>query len=575
MPTKPFSTTINNAKGSMATAALPYFTAIAGFLFIIFCLVWLYGLEARTLVPSDEGRYAEMAREMASTNDFITPRLNGVKYFEKPPLQTWINALTFKAFGLGEWQARLWTGLCGLFAIALVAYTGRRIFNVRTGLIAGAVLGSSFYWSISGHVNSLDMGLATMMTLPLCAFLLAQQDGTDPRAQRNWMLLCWAGMALAVLSKGLIGIVLPGAVLMLYMLLQRDRNLWRRLHVGSGMLLFLVIAAPWFVLVSIRNPEFPHFFFIHEHLQRFTSNVHRREGSWYYFIPLLLIGITPWLGTLGHCLRQGWRLAPTGFQPGRLLLIWSGFIFVFFSLSGSKLPGYILPIIPALALLVAHYLDRTSSKALAWTAGLFSLCCALALAFAWKVPALAKNAYELPLYQQNASWVAAATAAGLAGGLLAVWLARRQPDWALLALAAGGFLCGQLLLIGHEPLGRYKAGIMHVPAIQAALTPDTPLYAVGLYEQTLPFYLQRTMTLVEYADEMAFGLQQEPHLWLPNRDAFIARWNADHAGGKPAVAILRPDIYIDMRNKRVPMRIIGQDPRRVIVTNDIVKQGRP
>ncbi|WP_132256722.1 glycosyltransferase family 39 protein [Paucimonas lemoignei] len=559
----------------MTSTSLPYFKAIIGFLFIMFCLVWLYALEARTLVPSDEGRYAEMAREMARTNDFITLRLNGIKYFEKPPLQTWLNALTFKAFSLGEWQARLWTGLCGLFTIAMVVYTGRRIFNVRTGLIAGVVLGSSIYWSVSSHVNSLDMGLATTMTLALCAFLLSQHDGTHPRVQRNWILLCWAGMALAVLSKGLIGIVLPGAVLILYMLLQHDRNLWRHLHIGKGLLLFLVIAAPWFVLVSIKNPEFPHFFFIHEHFQRFTSTVHHREGSWYYFIPLLLVGITPWLGTLGQSLWHGWRLAPTRFQPLRLLLIWSGFIFVFFSLSSSKLPGYILPIIPALALLIAHYLDRTSFKSLAWTAGLFSLCCALGLGFAWKVPALAKNAYELPLYQQNAAWVAAATAAGLAGGLLAIWLARRRHDWAVLALAAGGFLCGQLLLIGHEPLGRYKAGIMHVPAIQAALAPDTPLYAVGLYEQALPFYLQRTMTLVEYADEMAFGLEQEPYLWLPSRDTFIARWNADHADGKAAVAILRPDIYIDMRNKEVPMHIIGQDPRRVIVTNYITTPGRP
>ncbi len=257
---------------------------------------------------------------------------------------------------------------------------------MRTGLTAGAVLGSSIYWSLASHVNSLDMGIATMMTVSLCTFLLAQQDGVSSHARRNWMLLCWAGMALAVLSKGLIGIVLPGAALMLYMLLQRDRNLWRRLHFGPGLLLFFMIAAPWFVLVSLRNPEFPHFFFIHEHFQRFTSTVHSREGSWHYFIPYLLVGIAPWLGTLGQSLWHGWRLMPTRFQPGRLLLIWSGFIFVFFSLSSSKLPGYILPIFPALALLIAHYLERASFKSLLWTAGLFSLCCALGLAFAWKVP---------------------------------------------------------------------------------------------------------------------------------------------------------------------------------------------
>ncbi len=105
-------------------------------LLIAFCMIWFYGLGARTLVPTDEGRYAEMAREMVATSDWITPRLNGIKYFDKPPLQTWMNALTFKLFGLGEWQARLWTGLCGLLGIALVAYAGGRVFGRGVGFTA-------------------------------------------------------------------------------------------------------------------------------------------------------------------------------------------------------------------------------------------------------------------------------------------------------------------------------------------------------------------------------------------------------------------------------------------------------
>src|SRR3954451_16004346 len=122
-------------------------------LFIAFCIVWFYGLGARTLVPTDEGRYAEMAREMVATGDWITTRLNAIKYFEKPPLQVWMTALAFKAFGLGEWQARLWTGLCGVFGIVLTAYAGRRVFDERTGLMAGLVLASSFLWAALGHIN--------------------------------------------------------------------------------------------------------------------------------------------------------------------------------------------------------------------------------------------------------------------------------------------------------------------------------------------------------------------------------------------------------------------------------------
>lgn len=540
---------------------------IWGLLFA-FCLVWFYGLGARTLVPTDEGRYAEMAREMVTTNDWITPRLNGIKYFEKPPLQDWMNALTFKVFGFGEWQARLWTGLSGLFGIALVAHAGRKLFGARVGLTAAVVLASSFFWAALAHVNTLDMGLAGMMTLSLCGLLLAQRNDASLRERRNWMLACWAGMALAVLSKGLIGVVLPGAVLVLYTVVARDWAIWKRLHVGLGLLVFFAITTPWFVLVSLANPEFPHFFFIHEHLQRFTSKIHHRAGPWYYFMPILLLGVFPWLGVLAQSLWNARRDDAGRFKPKMLLLVWSVFIFVFFSASGSKLPSYILPIFPALALLIACHLDQVSGKTVAFSASLLALFSAIGLFFVPRIATLRTDPYELPLYQSYTYWVAAAAVLALVGSLIAVWLSRRQKESAILVLAVTGFLGGQILMLGHDPLGRYAAGVLHLPAIEAELTAQTPLYSVGRYEQALPFYLRRTMILVEHADELAFGLQQEPHLWLPTRDAFVAQWTAYHANGKKAVAIMSLPAYADFQKRQLPMRILGQDPRRVIVAND-------
>jgi len=536
-------------------------------IFIVFCIVWFYTLAPRTLIPTDEGRYAEMAREMAATGDWITPRLNAIKYFEKPPLQTWMNALTFKLFGLGEWQARLWTGLTGLLGIVLTAYAGQRVFNSRVGFVAGVVLASSFLWSGAAHFNALDMGLSAMMTLTLCALLLAQRKQATPAEQRNWMLACWVGMALAVLSKGLIGIVLPGAVLVLYTLLTRDWALWKRLQLGWGTLLFFAITTPWFVLVSLKNPEFPQFFFIHEHFQRFTSKIHHRAGPLWYFIPLVLVGMLPWLGVL---LQSIWRArdeASEGFKPRKMLLIWSGFIFFFFSISSSKLPGYIIPIFPALALLVACYLEKASSKVLMWAAGVMALACAAGLPFAARI-ADQKLPFEQPFYAIFIDWLIAALAIGLVGSLIAVGLARlRQNEWSIVALGASGFLCMQVLMLGHEPLGTYAAGTIHLPALQAELNEQTPLYAVGQYEQVLPFYLRRTVTLVQHADEMAFGLAQQPELWLPTVDAFVAKWTADRAAGRKSVAIINPAIYDSLLKQGVPMRVIAQDPRRVIVAN--------
>lgn len=544
-------------------------------LLVVFTIIWIVALGTRTLVPSDEGRYAEMAREMALTGDWITPRLNGIKYFEKPPLQTWMNALTFHLFGLGEWQARLWTGLCGLFGIALTAYTGRRLFGQQAGFNAGVVLASSFLWVALGHFNALDMGLSAMMTLALCGLLLAQRDGATAIEQRNGMLACWAGMALAVMSKGLVGIVLPGAVLVLYTLLARDWKIWTRLHFGLGLPLFFAITVPWFVLVSLKNPEFPQFFFIHEHFQRFTSKIHHREGAWHYFIPVLMLGIMPWLGVLPQSLWGGRRDAAHRFQSGQMLLVWSGFIFFFFSISNSKLPSYILPIMPALALLIARHLSAVSHRAIAFSAGMLAVAGIAGLALAPRIPNLGDGPIEHSAYHAYQPWVIAAALVALCGGASAAFLARRHRQTAIVGLGMAGFVVIMLLMQGHEPLGRYKAGIEHVPAIAAELKPDTPIYAVKTYEHALPFYLRHTLILVEQPDEMAFGLEQEPQLWLPTFQAFVEQWRADRSAGRKAIAILRPDVLGDMKKNNLPFRIIAQDPRRIIVTNDTGSSSTP
>lgn len=545
-------------------------------LLIVFTLIWFYLLGVRTLVPTDEGRYAEMAREMIASHDWITTRLNAIKYFEKPPFQTWMNAITFELFGLGEWQARLWTGLCGFGGVLLTAYTGRRVFGAQIGFYAGLVLASSLLWGGLGHVNTLDMGLAGMMTISLCALLIAQCNRAPADEQRNWMLVCWAGMALAVLSKGLIGIVLPGAVLVLYTLAAGDWRIWKRLHLGKGLLLFFAISAPWFIAVSMRNPEFARFFFIHEHFQRFLTKVHHRTGAWYYFVPILVAGVVPWLGVLLQSLWEGLRdrhestlddATGRGFQPRKMLLIWSLFIFFFFSISDSKLPSYILPIFPALALLIAGFLARAGARSLYLTTAVFGLPAAIGLAFVKRIPATARDDFSAALLAQHLPWIYAALTLIVIGALGAVWLARRNKDGAVVMLAVAGFLAGQIVILGHDPQGRYSAGVDHLPAIRAALTPDTQIYLVGLYEQVLPFYLQRTMTLVAHTGEMEFGLRQVPQLWIPTVETFAERWKADDAAGKQEMAIVTPEIYPQLQQLGLKMHVIGNDPRRIIVDN--------
>jgi len=539
-------------------------------LLAVFAIVWLYVLGIRTLVPPDEGRYAEMAREMWANGDWITTRLNGIKYFEKPPLQTWMNALSFGLFGYGEWQARLWTGLCGLGGIIFTGYAASRVFSARAGFYAALVLGSSLFWVASGQIDSLDMSLSGMMTIALCGLLIAQRDGATPAEQRNWMLVCWAGMALAVLAKGLIGLVLPGAVLVLYTVLSRDLAIWKRLHLGKGLLLFFAIATPWFVLVALKNPEQPHFFFIHEHWERFFLKTHHREGAWYYFLVLLIPGIMPWLGVLPQALFHGIRREPgAAFQPKLLLLIWAVFITFFFSYSSSKLPGYILPIYPALALLIATYLEGASRLNRMIAAGLLILVGVAGLA---AVPQMAQMAVRHPderiLLEAYQPWVLTAAIVAAAGGAIAMLHARHlRRDLAVLTLAIAGFVSVQLILTGFEPYGKMRAGKELAMKMLPELQADTRIYSVNTYEQSMTFYLQRTVTLVDYWDEFTFGLRQQPELSIPTVEGFIAKWEEHSAANVKALAIVSDDAYEKLKAKGVTMRVIAEDTRRLVITN--------
>ncbi|MBR8301136.1 glycosyltransferase family 39 protein [Burkholderia dolosa] len=536
-------------------------------LLVAFAVVWFAPLGLRHLIPSDEGRYAEMAREMFVTGDWITPRYNGYKYFEKPPLQTWLNALTFAWFGIGEWQARLYTALASFAGVLLVGFTGARLFNPLSGFLAAIVLASSPYWNLMGHFNALDMGLAFWMAVSLCALLLAQRPGLRAAAVRGWMWTCWAAMALAVLSKGLVGVILPGAVLVLYTLIARDWALWKRLYLVSGLVIFFAIVTPWFVLVQQRNPEFFNFFFVVQQFRRYLTPEQNRPGPFYYFAPVLLVGFLPWLSVAWQSVRHALRMPrqPNGFSPMLVLLIWSAFIFLFFSASHSKLISYVLPVAPALALVIGAYLpllsaDRFRRHLLGYL--VFFVAAAFGIIFlAYQGDARTPNA----LYRAFQMWLYAGLAVAAALTLAAAWLNRRTGvAAALTAFATAWLLFGTIGGTGHDEFGRYSSGALLAPAVRAELAklpPDTPFYSIEMLDHTFPFYVGHTTIMVHRQDELAFGISVEPNKWIPTVDEWIARWEHD----THALAIMPPGQYDALVARHVPMRVIARDNRRVIV----------
>lgn len=531
-------------------------------LWLLLALIWFGTLGTRDLVDPDEGRYSEISREMALSGDWVTPRLNGLKYFEKPPLQYWATAIAFRLFGVNEFSARLWVGLCGFLTVLMLWHTARRLWGATIADYAALIAGSTLFIVALSHIVTLDMGVSFFLTLALCGFLLAHHDGASNRESRNYMWLTWAAMAGAALSKGLIGIAIPEAVLVLYSLVCRDWIPWRRMQWLTGLVIFCVLTMPWHLLAASRNPEWAEFYLLHEHFTRFLTTEHRRDEAWYFFVPLLILGLLPWSSWLPAVLRQGWIVDGARFQINRFLLIWVAFIFIFFSLSGSKLPAYILPMFPALVLLLAQILAKAKPRTLK-VHGLLLMIFWFVLAvgaFVFSEKSATRASPEH--YRAMATWV-------LAGGMIAgsisavaVWKATTSRRMSTLTLIAAGslafLLCAMFGYQAYAPLRSSHDLVKLLPELQS----DTAVFSVGTYDQTFPFYLNRTVTLVAYVDEFALGQRQEPDKSIATLAEFAERWKQE----RHAIALMSHGSYEQAIGAfALPMQVIARTPRRILV----------
>ena len=507
-------------------------------LWLLLAVVWLGTLGVRPLYKADESRYAEISREMVASGDWITPRLNGFKYFEKPPLQYWASAALFSVLGESDWVARLWTALIGLAGIALTFYAANRLFGPPLGAYAAAVLAGSPLYVLLGQINTLDMSVSVFLAAAIFAFALGH------------MLLFWAACALAVLSKGLIGIVLPLGAIGLYALLRREWSIALRMRPVAGVALFLLITAPWFVAVSMANAEFAHFFFIQEHFQRFTTEMHHRAHPAWYFVPVLLAGLAPWLAPLG---RAAYAAVKARTDTELLLWCWAVVVFVFFSASGSKLPPYILPIFPALAVLIARAITAGTLK---WQSlALIPVALGAGLAI-WKLGGGRYAAY--------AQWLVVAALVFAACAAAALFLASRQRTGAaVLALAAGGLAATQIGAAGHYTLSDRFSVATTVRALPSPIPADAPVFAVDTYDHTIPWSLRRTVTMVHYRDELGVAIDWEARRFVPDLAGFARAWNA----APQAWAFVAAGADIERLSKELgaPMEEVARGPTFAIV----------
>jgi len=534
--------------------------------FVLATAIWFGSLGYRKLIPTDEGRYAEIPREMVVSGDWVTPRSNDFKYLYKPPLQYWATAVAFEIFGIHEFSARLWAGLTSWLAIVFTAFVATRVWGAPIGVAAAAILMGSLYWVVLGHFNALDMGLAAFVSMAVGAIVLAQRDTATDRERRSWMTFAWAATGLAVLSKGLVGFVLPAGALFWYIVWQRDWHLLTRLAWLRGLAVFFAITVPWFVLVSARNPEFLDFFFVREHFARFLTREHGRFQPWWYFVPLLAAGLLPFTLAAWHAARAGLARAATRFQPQRFLLVHVVITFTFFSLSSSKLASYVVPVMPALATLAAIGLAGARARTLAWQWIPVGL---LGLVLAWIAhdPRRAADLFDIaaeldPFLPHYSPWIVASGLLLTGGVAVAIALvARRQRLSGIVALAFAGMLAFGLLLNGHESLAPIHSAYHLARETKSVITPRTRLYFVETYDHTFPFYLGRTGTMVAYRDELQHAIAWEPDKFIPTMAEFERRWRED----TDAVAFMNVREYQALAAAGLPMQVVAQNARRVVV----------
>ena len=534
-------------------------------LLLIACgIVWFAVLGLRPLFNPDEGRYAQIPAEMLASGDFTVPRLDGFVYLEKPPLQYWATALALRAFGHNEWAARLFTAACAVLALVFVHLLGARAFSRERGLMAAGMTASMLLYVFMGQLITLDMALACFLTVAICAFSLAQLEReASPARTRNWMLLCWAAMAAATLTKGLIGIVIPGAVLVLYTLWQRDFTAWRHLHIGKGLLLFAVLVVPWFALVERAQPGALNFLIVHEHFQRYLTKVHDRYQPWWYFLMILAAGSLPWLPQSVRALAFGWRQSvPRGsFDVSRVLWLSAAFTLCFFSLSDSKLAPYIVPVLPPLALLAS--LDGVRGapdlKLSAWLQVLCGAALAVAIVLYGRRELLGDPAATFAALRP---WLIAISVGLVACGSVVLWLRKAHFGAAARAQAAGGFGIALALIAGgaNAVSPRYSAKALLASA--GPLAADVPLFTVDGFDWTLPFYTRRLVTPVAWRGELDFGLKLAPEQGIAAIADFEARWRTLPA----AYALMPHPMHAGLVRDGLEMRVLAQDFDNVLVS---------
>jgi 4-amino-4-deoxy-L-arabinose transferase-like glycosyltransferase len=464
-------------------------------------------LGAIGFVGPDEPRYAWIARDMAETGDWVTPRLYGKPWFEKPPLFYWGAALCFKLFGVSEAAARLPSAISALFATLALAWLALRLYGAETARWLLLLLPTTVGMIGFSHAAATDMPFSAMLTIAMvCAAVvlgLTRNENTPILPETPWLALLLFGffLGLAVLAKGPAAIILSGGAVFFWALFtKRWRDAFRLLH-PTAIVSLCITALPWYILCARRNPDFFRIFIIEHNFQRYLTPEFQHIQPFWFYVPVLLVAFLPWIAIFLWSAAEGtarlWRTRCTE-ESTWFLIFWAGFCVVFFSVSQSKLPGYILPAFPAIGLLISRDLGgfpQRGPNSIRW------LCLAVGLTFVGLGVTAHYLGDRIPFVTdiRPAPTVSLFVAFLVLSGLLIGIGGSLRPGRVPLVLAAIVFPI--FMTFGAENLWELDAGLSARPAAQSAIDhlPTSELGTATTYKLrrsskfALDFYLHREL----------------------------------------------------------------------------------
>ena len=476
---------------------IPDIVPIAG-LPVLLLAAMLAWLGSYSLLQPDEGRNAEVAREMVASGNYVVPHLNGIVYVDKPALHYAITAVTMKVFGVNEFAARLPSLVFTVLTALVIGWFGRRLWNPQVGWTAAVLLLASPLTFLMARVVILDAVLSFLLVASLVSFYLAcdgyntasTNDATDrvrPAVWKRWSIVAWLAIGLGILTKGPVALLLPLLVSVPFAV---KRHSLRAVFHWPAVILAFAIAVPWVLQMQRHLPDYLHYVLVTETLKRVgTDQLHRSQPFW-YFVPVLAAGAFPWIVLLAASLWRGRKELRSRSDPRELfLLLWIVVPFLFFSMSHSKLPHYMLPLVPAVALLTASRLARDDPAAASGrrvVAGAWCVLGALLVTASFMPQVVAK--LETSLVEPVRHLALLLGVVALIVGVIG-WSVKLRGPWLAFTFA----LPITAVALGGGPLfaavGETRSAKALATAIATQLPGDRRVVGIGAYPTALPFYL--------------------------------------------------------------------------------------